>query len=384
MRQRYDFAVRPRQRLNWDERFDVIKSMDFESFRDLTIDVYEEISDDTEQRMFDHEIRLIENKRCGYKRHARICIECHFQNNTPLPSSIGPLTQLQLSPPILLSRLVPFTISFDRWLPGLPEALGIQRPHYTLQSLPEHRKNKLQNLYPLHMARCPRCATWQEIRAFRQGNDHLFMDPKHGLVGEVEAEKLEDGKYHMVNLCCHHCTVKEDRTERLAVTMVKWAQGIISRDIQTIQRKLLAWRPHEWRLICQLWSTGCVHLNNAPKDKIPINAKYKNMPEPYRTEAAELQKCISALESRENEDWTAEDVRTVGRARVRWAELLEHRDESKEPRFGIPSLASCEEVEKFEKCEELWTWLTHLREEIGGRGNELVKWALERRRDALT
>ncbi|KAJ5866862.1 hypothetical protein N7534_001415 [Penicillium rubens] len=49
------------------------------TFQGFSLDEYCSITQEEEQVLLDHEARLIERERCGFKRHLRKCNECRFR-----------------------------------------------------------------------------------------------------------------------------------------------------------------------------------------------------------------------------------------------------------------------------------------------------------------
>ncbi|KAJ7260160.1 hypothetical protein C8J57DRAFT_1072452 [Mycena rebaudengoi] len=104
----------------------------------------------------------------GVHRTRRRCNECRFRRGEfarPTHANAG-----TAAVPVLKSRRLEFTNALDRYFPGL-------LPRIPLEMVPllfrVQKDDVRMELFTLYHARCPGCAVWQELGAFRECRQQL-------------------------------------------------------------------------------------------------------------------------------------------------------------------------------------------------------------------
>ncbi|KAJ7924063.1 hypothetical protein B0H13DRAFT_1979025 [Mycena leptocephala] len=103
----------------------------------------------------------------GVHRTRRRCNECRFRQGEfarPTRANAG-----TAAVPVLTSRRLEFTCALDRYFPGLLPRMPLEMRPLLFRV---YKDNVRTELFTLYHARCPGCAVWQELGAFRlQGRD---------------------------------------------------------------------------------------------------------------------------------------------------------------------------------------------------------------------
>ncbi|KAF5714587.1 hypothetical protein FMUND_7304 [Fusarium mundagurra] len=106
------------------------------------------------------------NRECGTSRHHRKCNECLFRDgffdSATIASNHGMYGTERF--PIISIENHFIRSSVDRYFPGILDTMQQRRPVTRF-------RQDTRTPWTLWMARCPRCAKWQELRAFRFGAD---------------------------------------------------------------------------------------------------------------------------------------------------------------------------------------------------------------------
>jgi hypothetical protein len=233
IRRRYDLAVKKdRWGPNMPPRDLCARLKTFQdsgmiTFQGLNQDQYWETTEEEERVLLDHEARLIERERCGFKRHLRKCNECRFQRreiSTRTVDSYGEAMKRGTTKvPIVPSRHLPFASALDRYFPAIATILDNKRPIDNAPVQRVYRKKAVDSLWAMYMVRCPGCSLWQEERAFRFGGNFHHWTPTSGSQsGFRNWDNNEVTPSLIESLRCNHCYAKEHGREALGKVLTKW------------------------------------------------------------------------------------------------------------------------------------------------------------------
>ncbi|KAJ5860184.1 uncharacterized protein N7529_007494 [Penicillium soppii] len=233
IRCRYDLAIK-KDRWNPDigprdigARLKIFQDSGMITFQGLNLDQYYEVTREEEQVLLDHEARLIERERCGFKRHLRKCNECRFQCRE-ISIRIGPryggsLKRGTAKVPIVPSRRLPFASALDRYFPNIATIFEMKRPAKNAPVKRLYRMETSDSPWTLYMIRCPGCSHWQEQRAFRFGGKPQHWTPiANPQLPSRNWDKSEITPSLIDGLICNHCYAKEHGRKELGKVLVKW------------------------------------------------------------------------------------------------------------------------------------------------------------------
>ncbi|KAJ5787812.1 hypothetical protein N7457_002802 [Penicillium paradoxum] len=202
------------------------------TFQGFTVDEYVCITAEEEQALLNHEARLIERERCGFKRHLRKCNECYFQSGSIscVANRVGEsIYRGTTKVPIVVSRHVPFATAFDRSFPGISAIMSSVRPTTNAPVQRIHRENASDCLWTMYMVRCPRCSHWQELRAFRVGPTFPHWAPH---ISAADRYRNWDGTEitgsFIDGLSCNHCFAKDCGREKLRKILLDWLDSSLT------------------------------------------------------------------------------------------------------------------------------------------------------------
>ncbi|KAJ5213833.1 hypothetical protein N7449_001002 [Penicillium cf. viridicatum] len=189
------------------------------TFQGFSLDEYCSITQEEEQVLLDHEARLIERERCGFKRHLRKCNECRFRRG-----ELSYIVQRGTDKvPIVPSRRLPFSSALDRCFPGFPAIMRSVSPTANAPVQCVYRKDVFDSLWTMYMLRCTGCSRWQEMRAFRLGATFNHWIPTTNPASDFKNwdETKITGRF-IDGLSCNHCFAKYQGREKLREVLVKW------------------------------------------------------------------------------------------------------------------------------------------------------------------
>ncbi|KAJ6124444.1 hypothetical protein N7471_011761 [Penicillium samsonianum] len=189
------------------------------TFQGFSLDEYCSITEEEEQVLLDHEARLIEGERCGFKRHLRKCNECRFRRSE-LSTTVQRGTD---KVPIVPSRRLPFASALDRCFPGVSAIMRSVKPAADAPVQRVYRNDVFDSLWTMYMVRCPECLRWQETRAFRLGASFNHWTPTTDSASEFKNwDETEITGNFIDGLSCNHCFAKDQGRENLGAVLVKW------------------------------------------------------------------------------------------------------------------------------------------------------------------
>ncbi|KAK6819427.1 hypothetical protein PG987_015910 [Apiospora arundinis] len=126
-----------------------------------------------------------ERRNAGYKRHLRRCLECNWRRAASYTSGAGSTGTS----------------------PGSQPPLNNEPPAHSARVFAIYREDPYDYPFTLHMARCPGCTRWQELRAFRVGTWYPRWTIGYGTArGEFENwDQRPLGAEFYDSLICNHC-----------------------------------------------------------------------------------------------------------------------------------------------------------------------------------
>ncbi|KAF5690191.1 hypothetical protein FDENT_4081 [Fusarium denticulatum] len=120
----------------------------------------------------------------------------------------------------------------DRYFPGILENSRQGRP-------PTRFHSCCLKLWPLWMARCPRCAKWKELRAFRIGADEWREpDSWQPAVGRLTWDGVILTREVFENACCNECFMVQKGWPALAEYHGRWFQFLVEQQPADVQAEL--------------------------------------------------------------------------------------------------------------------------------------------------
>ncbi|KAK8004555.1 hypothetical protein PG989_004274 [Apiospora arundinis] len=246
------------------QRLQALQDAGLAEFVHCGLEYFQCMDPEEEQATFDRAAAAIEAERTGLRRHLRRCNECRFQRgemkvlrhlSTLAPRISGPNVGTDRVP-IVRSRQVLLSSALDRWFPGWStvllraatgeaEANKNNRPPETGPTAHLHNTHKLrQNLsWTLYMVRCPDCARWQELRAFRcgRGFDKWQPNPERAAFENWDGSRLTE--QYIDSLTCNACFREKHGDERLARDLMLWWDMLAASEMGRLESDMsLGWR----------------------------------------------------------------------------------------------------------------------------------------------
>lgn len=340
------------------KRLDEFREMGFEEFYDMTHDEFQSMSDEREWEILDRERQAIERVRAGSKRHLRRCLECRFQRGEfrgtcgRRNDNVG-----TAKVPIVRGRVKYYGLSVDRYFPGISEVLDTKRPDRSATVFVIYREEAVDMPWTQYRVRCPGCAQWKEMRAFRFGGlwprwqpMEIYSNNGPGNDWYPNWDSTPVTEDVMNNMSCNHCLAEANGREALGKQLVAWLGVHIETGKRTQQGNLL----------CSFRS---------------LHGEYTRAPEKRKARIKELIWDLVPLFNKATSKFTREDV-----------SLLSHRY----PQLGAqPDLLPQrlrddfwfrERYECFYDSEAIWSWLQTLSAEMEepGKAEALADWVLSR------
>ncbi|CAG9948247.1 unnamed protein product [Clonostachys rosea f. rosea IK726] len=196
------------------------EDLGFEGFDDLDEAQFRELSTEDRLEIFDRNIASIESERCGLKRHLRRCNECKYQGNQIRRGTDGRGGTPTV--PIQISRKIRRTPILYRFFPNYWTGLRTGRPPIDELRLEESGKAFYID-WTLHMARCPGCERWQEVRAFRIGVGERRWRPGPGFpAGATHGETVNITEAFLDGIRCNACFAQAHGREELTAALSSW------------------------------------------------------------------------------------------------------------------------------------------------------------------
>ncbi|CAH0028472.1 unnamed protein product [Clonostachys rhizophaga] len=213
------------------------KELGFDGFDDLDEAQFRELSPEDRLQIFDRNIASVESERCGLKRHLRRCNECKYQGNQIRRETAGrggiPIV------PIQTSRKMRRTPMLYRFFPNYWAGLRNGRPPTDELRL-EEAVRVFYNDWTLHMARCPGCERWQEVRAFRIGVGIQRWRPAPGFIaGGAHGETVNITEAFLDGIRCNACFAQAHGREELAAALSSWFFRLLAKHQSELERDAL-------------------------------------------------------------------------------------------------------------------------------------------------
>ncbi|KAK8064999.1 hypothetical protein PG997_011746 [Apiospora hydei] len=231
-------------------------------FRHCGLEYFQCMDIEEERDMFDRAATAIEAERMGHRRHLRRCNECRWRRGEMkvhrLPT--GDVGWRHSGPnvgtadvPIVRSRQVLLPSALDRWFPGWSSVF-------------------LNGPWTLYMVRCPDCARWQELRAFRCGDVFHKWQPtatREAAFENWDGERITD-KY-IDGLTCNACFRAKHGDERLARELGRWWGVLADSELRSLEFDM----SYGWRLLMKRAETWLLddegEGEGGDEPKIPMN-----------------------------------------------------------------------------------------------------------------
>lgn len=211
------------------KRLEIFQEQGFESFHNMTLTDFTDLTNGQETRLLDHEASIIEAQHCGYKRRLRRCLECLYKLKKHRPRRNGDGGTLAV--PIVESRHIEVPSFLDRYFPGFWKVLDNKRPPTNAPTFMIYRSPTEAYWYTLQMIRCPGCAQWKEMRAFRIGHPSHRWTCRvyrngydvncHWDMSAVTAESIN-------NIRCPHCFIREHGRKAFGEDLLRWLNHALS------------------------------------------------------------------------------------------------------------------------------------------------------------
>ncbi|KAF4439422.1 hypothetical protein FACUT_4177 [Fusarium acutatum] len=190
--------------------------------------------DDIRQRLWWNMISM-QNSEFGSSRHHRKCNACQFKNRVFKDATIASHSGMYGTErfPIISIENHMITSPLDRYFPGVLDTMQQGRPFKRFYQ-------GFQKPWTLWMARCPRCAKWQELRAFRfgagAGPGFQAWEPTKGRLtwdGVILTQEVLD------KACCNACFEAENGPDALAEYLGRWFVFLVEQQPNDVQSELL-------------------------------------------------------------------------------------------------------------------------------------------------
>lgn len=370
----------------------VLQECGMPGFEDMTEDEFDDLEDEETSNILAQNARAIERERVGRKRLQRRCIECRYQLGRIPMLHAGNLGTTSV--PILASRQLPYGTYFDRWFPGLSDHLASKRPPYNPILRRFYRHERRSQPLTTFVARCGRCANWQELRHFRIGHDFPHWRPYR--LGHTAGTRMwgerRRGRDVLRGHDCNACFAEERGREALGAMLVRWAHYLIKLEMPAATWALLncfrSWRGIIARLPSEeyqeeigaiLRDTPCLdedrssyYITHSDVDMLRRRREqWRDVARRFREEenGRRREKGAQPGEMCDEEDG-ADEQWGWG---VGFMDRAEHDAES--DNREVDEWYSQTEDE-FTEAEAMWRWFMGVRAEVGERPQALVEWAL--------
>ncbi|OJJ00739.1 hypothetical protein ASPVEDRAFT_82297 [Aspergillus versicolor CBS 583.65] len=337
------------------KRLEEFREMGFEEFYDMTYDEYQTMSDEQEGEILDRERQAIERVRTGSKRHLRRCLECRFQRGEfkgtcgRKNDNIG-----TAKVPMVRGRVKYYGLNVDRYFPRISEVMDSKRPEVNSPVFTIWREGAVDMPWTQYRVRCPGCAQWKEIRAFRFGGRWPRWQPM-----DIDAQNQYDmystwddntvTERLMNNMPCNHCFAEANGREALGKELVAWLGALIETSKETQEGNLM-------------------------RSFRALHEEYTRAPAKRKARIKELVWDLVPLFDKATAKFTRQDVSLLSH---RYAQLRAQPDLSQRIRSES---WSGERYERFPDSEAIWSWLQTLSAEMEepGKAEALADWVLSR------
>ncbi|KAL4782590.1 hypothetical protein BJX76DRAFT_287131 [Aspergillus varians] len=335
-------------------RLNEIEDSELAEFEATSYTGVQGMSDGREGEIFDRDAYAVEFLRAGSNRHVRRCIECRFRRGEfrgcagRARGTIG-----TVNVPIVVGRKKSFDTVVDRYFPGLSDMMESQRPVDNAPVFVVYREDALDLPWTMYRVRCPGCAQWKELRAFRVGGLWPRWKPvdnggTHDQYGDWDDTDITEES--LDGMRCNHCFLKSNGRDALGAKLVEWLEFLVTHELQQMAQNLVRGLEHLFR-----WS------GSAPKkEKRQIKALVYD---------------IRSLFGQQVPDLTYADVASL---RHLWGKWMARGKVA--PRWVHADKWFMDCVNYYDESEAMWFWLKRFKQEIRepGKGGILVDWVLNR------
>ncbi|KAI9743885.1 MAG: hypothetical protein M1818_002619 [Claussenomyces sp. TS43310] len=162
----------------------------------------------------------------GLKRERRMCNECCYQQGVwarPTTSNAG-----SARTPVIKSRPMRYRDATERYFPGLFSYSAEDLKGFP-ERLKQYRTNAIEfEFWTTYRVRCPTCAIWQEMAAFRKGEGFGFKVKPRDL---ERSDSADQSGPDFDNWKCNRCVANEIGTEELARMLLSFWKHIVDPEL---------------------------------------------------------------------------------------------------------------------------------------------------------
>ncbi|KAJ6526761.1 hypothetical protein B0H19DRAFT_1243471 [Mycena capillaripes] len=197
----------------------------------------------------------------GVHRIRRRCNECRFQRGDfTRPTRVNAGT---VAVPILKSRRLEFPSALERYFPGLLPQMPLEMTPLLFRIWNDEVRTELFTLYHV---RCPGCAVWQELGAFRVGLPYAHATPR--LMLEERRRQLLGGEDVFDTLLCNRCVLAQHGHARLGEELTAFATMLVDGVHERAEYQLR----FGWRLLEET-----LRFPRRKKNRYPFSAGFREI-----------------------------------------------------------------------------------------------------------
>ncbi|RYP71655.1 hypothetical protein DL769_004649 [Monosporascus sp. CRB-8-3] len=383
LKRRYAIATtlnwgQPRQGHSLGARLRTFHEAGMEEFLNMSLEEFEKLNTFEEAALLDRVAWSVERLRRGFKRRLRKCNECRFQqgslrSHTETSRSVQHQTRVNLGTktvPIVISRRLTFGTYLERYFPTACAELGLPKPDcgdapvFTI-----YRHGAHERFFTIYMIRCPQCARWLEMRAYRCGGRWPKWWPacRHRWGTQFKNwDKTPVNEEFINSMRCNSCYAAEHGEDKLSQTLAEWFHLLADIQIRELEYML----NYGWSSV---W--GSVDPSISSK-RIEIPRKYHFQ---VRSEVLAGLPWKDYDDKFRGIDYERADLQLLNKKHKLWVQLLPKWYEKPEPTsLHWPDFVDWFEcwMDGYDRLEANWVWLRKCEEELKEKPKILAEWAL--------
>lgn len=361
---------------NTPEKLHIFQEAGMKDFLNMSLAEFQDLHSGQVIALLSNAAEVIECRRCGFKRHLRQCNECRFQKGnlrshsaTYRSREYGTGENLGTKTvPIVVGRRLAFGTSLDRYFPTFCEKLVPDKPRcgnapvFTI-----YREFASTVFFTLYMIRCPGCARWLEMRAFRCGG----MWPKwwpgyraRGGTNFVNWDGSVVNEEFINGMLCNSCYASKHGEAKLLETLTKWFMRLA--DVYNCGLEYMFY--YGWWAIWYSIDQGSTRgLRGIPR-------KYHFE---IRTEVLAGVPWVDYDDKRKGVQYDKADLQALNKKHKAWMEIYSRYRKDPTAEFLLRDGADWFDtwMRGYDRLEAQWVWLKKCREEIEKRPESLLDWA---------